>query len=395
MERAETYQAPETLPGMRQLGMILIVLGLVLTGVGFAISGLERFYQAYLVAYTFWAGLVLGSLALLMVQHLSGGAWGVVLRRPLEAAVRTLPVMAVLFLPIAFGMQSIYEWARPEAANDPIIQAKVLYLNTPFFLIRQALYFAIWSGIGLLLSKWSAEHDRTGDPVLLKKLSILSGGGLLVYGLTVTFAMVDWTMSVNPHWFSTIWGMLYAVGQGLSALAFGITVLVLLSQTPPLDKVITEHHLHDLGKLLFAFLMLWAYLTFSQFLIIYVANLPEEIPHYLTRWDHGWQWVTYTIIVLHFILPYSLLLSRGLKRTPRKLQVIAIWIICARVIDYYWHVAPEFHHDGGLSLNLLDVALPLALGGIFLSMFVSQLRSRPLLPLNDPGLEKALTHHVH
>src|SRR5262245_3139605 len=177
MERAETYQAPETLPGMRQLGMILIALGLVLTGVGFAMSGLERFYQAYLVAYTFWAGLVLGSLALLLVQHLSGGAWGVVLRRPLEAAVRTLPVMAVLFLPIVFGMQSIYEWARPEAANDPIIQAKVLYLNTPFFLIRQALYFAIWSGIGQLLSKWSAEHDRTGDPALLKKLSILSGGG--------------------------------------------------------------------------------------------------------------------------------------------------------------------------------------------------------------------------
>jgi hypothetical protein len=395
MERADTYQAPETLPGLRQFGMILIALGLVLTGVGFAMSGLERFYQAYLVAYTFWAGLVLGSLALLMVQHLSGGAWGIVLRRPLEAAVRTLPIMAVLFIPIAIGMPSIYEWARPEALNDPIIREKALYLNTPFFLVRQVLYFAIWTSIGLLLSNWSAEHDRTGDPALVRKLSILSGGGLLVYGLTVTFAMVDWTMSVNPHWFSTIWGMLYAVGQGLSALAFGITVLVLLAQAPPLDKVITEHHLHDLGKLLFAFLMLWAYLTFSQFLIIYVANLPEEIPHYLTRWDHGWQWVSYVIIVFHFILPYSLLLSRGLKRTPRKLQVIAIWIVCVRLIDYYWHVAPEFHHDGGLSISLLDVALPIALGGIFLSMFVSQLRSRPLLPLRDPSLEKALTHHVH
>ncbi len=395
MERADTYQAPETLPGLRQFGLILFALGIVLTGVGFAMSGLERFYQAYLVAYTFWAGLVLGSLALLMVQHLSGGAWGIVLRRPLEAAVRTLPIMAVLFIPIAIGMPSIYEWARPEALNDPIIREKALYLNIPFFLVRQVLYFAIWTSIGLLLSKWSAEHDRTGDPALVRKLSILSGGGLLVYGLTVTFAMVDWTMSVNPHWFSTIWGMLYAVGQGLSALAFGITVLVLLAQAPPLDKVITEHHLHDLGKLLFAFLMLWAYLTFSQFLIIYVANLPEEIPHYLTRWDHGWQWVSYVIIVFHFILPYSLLLSRGLKRTPRKLQVIAIWIVCVRLIDYYWHVAPEFHHEGGLSISLLDVALPIALGGIFLSMFVSQLRSRPLLPLRDPGLEKALTHHVH
>jgi hypothetical protein len=394
MERADTYQAPETLPGLRQFGMILVALGLVLTGIGFAVSGLDRFFQAYLVAYTFWMGIVLGSLALLMTQHLSGGAWGVVLRRPLEAAVKTLPIMAVLFLPIALGMQSIYEWARPEALNDPIIQEKTLYLNTPFFLIRQVFYFACWAGIGMLLTRWSTEHDRTGDPALLKKMSVLSGGGLLVYGLTVTFAMVDWTMSVNPHWFSTIWGMLYIGGQGLSAMAFGITVLVMLSQAPPLDKVITHHHLHDLGKLLFAFLMLWAYLSFSQFLIIWSANIPEEIPHYLTRWDHGWQWISAAIIVLHFILPYSLLLSRDLKRNPRKLRLIAIWIICVRLIDFYWHVAPEFN-EGALSISLLDIALPLALGGVFLSLFVSQLRHQSLLPLKDPGLEKALTHHVH
>ena len=395
MERADSYTAPDALlPGLRQFAMIAIALGLVLTGIGFALSGLDRFYQAYLVAYTFWTGIVLGSLALLMVQHLSGGAWGVVLRRPLEAAVRTLPVMAVLFIPIAIGMPSIYEWAHPDALNDPIIRDKSAYLNTWFFLGRQVFYFVVWSAMGLMLTKWSTEHDRTGDPALLDKMSFLSGAGLLIYGLTVTFAMVDWTMSVNPHWFSTIWGMLYAVGQGLSALAFGITVLVMLSHAPPLDKVITEHHLHDLGKLLFAFLMLWAYLTFSQFLIIWSANLPEEIPHYLTRWDHGFQWVSYAIILLHFILPYSLLLSRDLKRSPRKLRIIAVWIICARLIDYYWHVAPEFHNEG-LSLSLLDIALPLALGGIFLSMFVAQLRGYPLLPLRDPGLEKALTHHVH
>lgn len=391
----ETYQAPDALlPGMKQFGTIAAVLGVVLTGAGFAMSGLDRFYEAYLVAYTFWMGVVLGSLALLMVQHLSGGAWGVVLRRPFEAAVRTLPYMAVLFLPIVFGMQSLYSWARPEALNDPLIQTKAAYLNTPFFLMRQAFYFIIWTGMGTLLTSWSAEHDRTGDPVLLRKISFLSGAGILIFGLTVTFAMVDWTMSVNPHWFSTIWGMLYIGGQGLSAFAFGIIVLVMLSHAAPLDKVITHHHLHDLGKLLFAFLMLWAYLTFSQLLIIWSANIPEEIPHYLTRWDHGWEYVTYAIIVAHFILPYSLLLSRDLKRNPAKLRLIATWIICVRVIDYYWHVAPEFHKDG-LSLSLLDVALPIALGGIFLVLFVSQLRGRALLPLNDPGLEKALTHHVH
>jgi hypothetical protein len=394
MERADSYQAPETLPGMRQFGMILVALGLVLTGIGVAMSGLDRFYQAYLVAYTFWMGVVLGSLAILMVQHLSGGAWGVVLRRPLEAVVKTLPVMAFLFLPIVFGMQSLYEWAHPDALNDPIIREKALYLNTPFFLVRQVFYFVVWTAMGTLLCRWSAEHDRTGDPALLKKMSVLSGGGLVVYGLTVTFAMIDWTMSVNPHWFSTIWGMLYVGGQALSAFAFGIIVLVMLSQAPPLDKVITQHHLHDLGKLLFAFLMMWAYLTFSQLLIIWAANIPEEIPHYLTRWEGGWQWVSMFILVLHFILPYSLLLSRDIKRSPTRLRVVATWIICVRVVDYYWHVAPEFHSEG-LSISLLDLALPLALGGIFISLFVAQLRGSSLLPIRDPGLEKALTHHVH
>jgi hypothetical protein len=291
-------------------------------------------------------------------------------------------------------MHSIYEWSTPEAANDPIVQQKALYLNVPFFFARAAFYFVVWGTIGHLLTKWSAEHDRTGDPALIAKLTKLSGGGLLVYALTMTFAMVDWTMSVNPHWFSTIWGMLYAGGQGLSAFAFGIIVLLMLAQTAPLNKVLTNHHFHDLGKLLFAFLMLWAYLSFSQFLIIWSANLPEEIPHYLDRWDNSWKYLSIFIVVGHFMLPYALLLSRDLKRNMGKLRIIATWILCARVADYYWHVAPEFHKDG-FNFSLLDIALPLAIGGIFISMFVSQLGRRSLLPVNDPDLDKALHHHVH
>ena len=392
---SETYTATGSpLPGMRQFGMIAGVLGVVLAVAGFFMSGADRFFQAYLVAYTFWMGVVLGSLALLMVQHLSGGVWGIVLRRPFEAAVRTLPFMAVLFLPIAFGMHSLYEWTHAEAATDPVIQAKALYLNTPFFLARQAFYFIVWTTIGTLLTRWSAEHDRTGDPALIDKMSKLSGAGLLIYGLTLTFAMVDWTMSVNPHWFSTIWGMLYAGGQGLSAFAFGIIVLLMLAQSAPLNRVLTNHHFHDLGKLLFASLMLWAYLSFSQFLIIWSANLPEEIPHYLIRWDNSWRYLSVFIIVGHFILPYSLLLSRDLKRNMGKLRLIATWILLARAADYYWHVAPEFHHEG-FSFSLLDIALPLAIGGIFISLFVSNLSGRSLLPINDPDLDKALHHHVH
>ena len=228
-------------------------------------------------------------------------------------------------------MHSLYEWSHAEAvASDPILQLKALYLNVPFFYARQAFYFIVWGTMGHLLTKWSAEHDRTGDPELLDKLATLSGAGLVIYFLTVTFAMVDWTMSVNPHWFSTIWGMLYIGGQGLSAFAFGICVLVMLSQTAPLNRVLTTHHFHDLGKFLFAFLMLWAYLSFSQFLIIWSANIPEEIPHYLDRWENSYKYLSIFIIVGHFIVPYALLLSRDLKKNAGKLRVIATWILFAR-----------------------------------------------------------------
>lgn len=393
---SETYTANGTpLPGLKQFGMIAGVLGVVLAVAGYFMSGADRFFQAYLVAYTFWMGVVLGSMALTMVQYLTGGVWGIILRRPFEAALRTMPVMTVLFIPIIVGMHSLYEWSHEGITEtDPIIASKALYLNTPFFLGRQAFYFIVWNVIAFLLTKWSAEHDRTGEPALLDKLSKISGAGLLIYGLTLTFAMTDWTMSVNPHWFSTIWGMLYAGGQGLSAFAFGIVVLAMLAQTSPLDRVLTKHHFHDLGKFLFAFLMLWAYLSFSQLIIIWSANIPEEIPHYLNRWENSNRYLSVFIIVGHFILPYAMLLSRDLKRNMGKLRLIATWILIARVADYYWHVMPEFHNDG-LSISLLDVALPLALGGVFISLFASNLGGRSLLPVNDPALDKALHHHVH
>ena len=366
-----------------------------MTIVGFVLSGQERFFQAYLVAYTFVFGIVLGSMAWLMVLHLTGGAWGLVIRRPLEAAVRTMPIMTVLYLPIALGIHDLYHWSHADAvATDPILQFKEPYLNQTFFLVRQVVFFAIWNVIGWRLTSWSSEQDRSGDAGLVKRFSILSGAGLVIYSLTVTFAMIDWTMSVNPHWFSTMWGPLYMVGQGLSALAFAVAVLIMLSQSAPLDRIVTSHHLHDLGKFLFAFLMLHAYLSFSQFLIIWSANVVEEIPHYLIRWDGGYQYVSIFMIVGHFAVPYALLLSRDLKRSFQRLRVIAMWILFARMVEYYWHVAPEFHQDG-LSLGLLDFATPIAVGGVFLALFASNLRKFSLLPVNDPGLPKALAHHVH
>ncbi|MEZ5288993.1 MAG: hypothetical protein R2712_30170 [Vicinamibacterales bacterium] len=392
---ADTYNPPESLSGLQSKGMIAAVVGAVLAGLGFAMSGLDRFYEAYLVAWVAWTGMGLGSLALLMVHHLSGGAWGVVIRRILEAAARTLPAMAVLGLPILAGMGHLYHWSHADvAAADAAIRDKAAYLNVPFFIARYVIYFAIWSFMAYRLSGWSAEQDRTGDPSLADKMAALSGGGLLVFGLTVTFAVVDWTMSVNPHWFSTMWGLLYVAGWGLSALAFAIFILALLAREKPMDHVVNASHFHDLGKLLFAFIMLWAYLSFSQFLIIYSANTQEEIPHYWVRSQHGWQWVGWALVVFHFVLPYVMLLSRDIKRDWRRVSQIAMFVVGVRLVDYYWHVAPEFHTDG-LSIAPIDVALPILLGGVFVMLFAMELKKRPLLPLHDAGLEKALTHHTH
>lgn len=391
----ETYNPPESLSGLQSKGMIAAVVGAVLAGVGFTMAGADRFYEAYLIAWVAWTGVGIGSLGLLMVQHLTGGAWGLVIRRILEAATRTIPVMAVLGVPLLAGMGHLYHWTHADvAAADPVIRDKAAYLNVPFFLARYVGFFAIWSFLALRLSALSAEQDRTGDPTIADKMLRISGGGLLVYGLTVTFAVVDWTMSVNPHWFSTMWGLLYVVGWGLSAFAFAIFMLARLSKEQPFNHVINASHFHDLGKFLFAFIMLWAYLSFSQFIIIYSANTQEEIPHYWIRSQNGWQYVGWTLVIFHFVLPYVMLLARDVKRDWTRVSLIAAWIVAIRVVDYYWHVSPEFHHEG-LSPTLLDIALPIALGGIFVMLFAMQLKGRPLLPLNDAGLAKALTHHTH
>ncbi len=389
---AETYTPPESISGLQSKGMIAAVVGAVIAALGFAMTGAERFYEAYLVAWTFWSGIGLGSLALLMLHHLTGGAWGLVIRRILEAATRTIPAMAVLFLPILLGMGHLYHWTHP--TDDPVILDKAAYLNVPFFLARAAFYFIVWSFMAYRLSAWSAEQDRTGDPALANKMLRLSGGGLLLLGLTVTFAVVDWTMSINPHWFSTMWGLLYVVGQALSALAFAIFMLARLSREKPMARVVNPSHFHDLGKLLFAFIMLWAYLSFSQFIIIYSANTQEEIPHYWVRAQNGWQWVGWTLVIFHFVLPYVLLLARDVKRDWSRVSMIALWVVGIRLVDYYWHVAPEFHQDG-LSVGIVDIGLPIALGGIFVMLFAMQLKGRSLMPLHDEGLAKALTHHTH
>jgi len=384
--------ADELLPELARYQRQFLIAG----GVGAVVSLVGyftnpgQFFQSYLMAYMFVLGLTLGSLALAMVHQLSGGAWGVVIRRPAGAAARVLPVLTLLFLPIVFGMHHLYEWTHADVvANDPILKGKQIYLNIPFFLIRAAFYFAVWNGISFLLNRWSLEQDRTGDRLLSRRMQLLSGGGLLGYGLCITFASFDWMMSLAPHWFSTIYGVLIMGGQGLSAMAFLIVILVWLSRRPPLSDIVVPNHFHDLANLMLAFVMLWAYFSFSQYLIIWSGNLPEEITWYMHRLQPGWRVVALMLVVFHFAMPFTLLLSRAIKREPEVILKVAVAIMAARLIDLFWLIAPEFHQDG-ISISWMDVVLPLTLISVWLGCFMWQLRGRALLPVYDPQFEEAL-----
>jgi hypothetical protein len=388
-------KAPQELDQFQQRALIVGTIGVAVCVLG-AFFNSEQFFRSYLLAYVFWVGITLGCFAILMLQHMSGGAWGLVTRRVLESATRTFPLLALLFAPIAIGVRSIYVWAQPGAASgdDPLSHAlahKAPYLNVSFFIARAVLYFAVWILLTYFLNKWSLEQDQTGHRPLTRKLQSVSAPGLVLYGLTVTFASVDWMMSLEPQWFSTIYGILIMGGQGLSAMAFIIATIVVLSKYKPLSDVIKPSHLHDLGKLMLAFLMLWAYFGFSQFLIIWSGNLPEEIPWYIRRLQSSWKWVGLALVVLQFALPFVLLLSRSLKRNSRKLVVIAVAVIVMRLVDLMWLTGPEFH-EIGIHIHWMDIAMPVGLGGLWLAFFTYQLKQRPLLPVGDPYLEEMLSH---
>jgi hypothetical protein len=392
---------------LQQRALVVGAVGLLAGLAGAFLVSMEQFVRSWLIGFIFVLGLSLGSLALVMLQHLSGGQWGLVGRRVWEAASRNMPLLALLFIPIALGLDKLFIWAQPEVVrNDAILQAKAPYLNVPFFLTRAVIYFTFWIVTAWLLNKWSGAQDRgemgtiAGDTV---RFRTVSAPGLLIFVITMSFASVDWMMSLEPHWFSTIYGLTTVASQALSALALAIAVLSIAGSAPPFSTFVSPRHFHDLGKLLLAFVMLWAYLNFSQFLIIWSGNLPEEIPWYINRFRGGWQYVALLLVVGHFALPFMLLLSRDLKRNSRTLANIAMAVIVMRLVDLIWLIAPAFSHgaDAGTEaaahfpIHWMDVAIPVGLAGLWLFLFARQLRSRALLPLNDPFFKEAFVHEAH
>jgi len=403
---AQDYKAPDNVNRLEKGALFVGVLGTVGCILGWIMQK-DVFIRSYLLAFLVVLGLSLGSLGLLMMQHLTGGQWGIVIRRPLEAASRVLWLVAGFFIPLIFGMQYLYKthvvgsetrigWmdAPKRPAEGALSEMQEWWLTHSGFLIRVVIYFVIWLTLTWLFNKLSAQQDVNKDDRKLRaRIKFYAGPGIILYVFAMSFAAIDWVMSLSPHWASTIYGFMFVAGQAISAMSLMILVLVMLAEKEPFAHAIQERHLHDLGKLLFAFNMLWAYFSFSQLLIIWSGNQPEEITFYHERLQGAWGFVAVGVLLLHFFLPFLVLLSHDVKRNRRLIPIVAAWMIAMRVLDLYWLTRPEFTR---MALpNLWDVVAILGLGGLWFWFFAAQLKRRPLLPLGDPKLEEAIANNDH
>ena len=398
---------------MRSRCLVVGAVFAVLALIG-AILHWHIFLRAWLFSFMFWLGLTTGSLALLCLQYTSGGNWGRLGRRIWEAAAGNWWLMGLFWLPIAVGAKVLYPWAR--IYDDPSKTAELLahygadkihyYLNVPFFWVRGVIFFAGWAILLYFLKRWSVREEAgVTTPAQFVRIQNLSGFGIVFFGFSITFASIDWTMSLYPEWWSTVWGMLFMVGQVLTTFCFTIWLLTRLAAVEPISRMFKVDYLHDFGKLMFAFVVLWAYLSFSQWLIIWSGNMLSEIRWYLMRLHNGWQYFGTALILLHFAFPFALLLSRNLKRNARRIVAVAFLVLFMRLVDLFWLTAPNFYPGAefgpghpattglsgfGLVDALIYIVCPIAMGGIWLFFFYVQLSKRSLMPVNDPGFVEML-----
>ena len=370
--------------------------GALLIGLIIGFISPSSFFPPYLAMFLFFLGFGLGSLAFLQIHYLVGGGWGFMIRRPLEAAALTLPVLGLLYLPIIlFGMSTLYPWANVEEAKaSHIIGLKAGYLNVPFFLVRTLFYFTLWTGLAYYFRRAGIRQDSSTDPSITRRAAIVAAPGLLVLFVSVTFAMIDFAMSIEPEWYSSIYPVMLYIGFGLSSLALAAIVVTWLKDTPPLKDLIHSTNLHEVGNLMLAFTMLWAYMSFSQFLIMWNGNLAEEVPWYIRRSVGGWRLVAGGLIFFHFFMPFLYLLVRENKRSTLRLSRVAVWLLAVHVINDIWLIVPAYEGSQWGKLLCLIPAF-LAIGGIWSYAYVRQLSSRPLVPLNDPLYAEVLAHESH
>lgn len=355
------------------------------------------FFRGYLVSYMDWLGVALGSMAIVMVRHMTGGGWGTVIRRVLGASMRTMPLLILLFIPLLFGVRRLYPWAMPlDSIADPAIREHLEkhsfvlqgYLNYRGFVIRAIIYFAVWFLLQYFLSKFSFEHDNPPFADRSARFKMVSAPGIILYTVTISFAAIDWVMSLNPSWVSTIYGLIIVAGQLLAGLSFAIVVERILFKYRPMSELLQPSFVHDHGKFLLTFIMVWAYFSFSQWLIIWAGNLPEEITWYYRRLHGGWQNVGLFLVIFHFFVPFFILLSRSFKRDITRLVWLASWMLVAHYVDLLWHIEPSFSDT--FTFTLADLVIPFAMGGIWIAFFCYNLGSRPLVPAYDATAQDVL-----
>jgi hypothetical protein len=371
------------------IGAVVALLGLVACAI-LGAGNPKQFYFSWLVSFLFFLSLALGALFFVLIQYAAQGGWGIVLRRIAETVFATLPVMAVLFLPVLLGLRDLYSWAVPGAADhDALLRWKEPYLNVPFFLIRAAIYFGLWSLIALLYYRLSRGQDATGDLAVSARLRRLAGPCIIVLALTQTFASVDWIMSLTPHWYSTIFGVYFFAGSFVGFIALLSVAAVAMRRAGLLDTVISAEHLHDVGKFLFAFTAFWAYIAFSQFFLIWYANLPEETIWYKERFEGSWLTISLVLLVGHFVAPFFYLMGRTVKRKGATLAAGGAWLLAMHYLDLYWLVMPVLHPEG-FGPSPLDLAAFAAVGGCFVAAAGWLMRRQALVPLRDPRLAESL-----
>jgi hypothetical protein len=392
--------APEVVKKISQrslvIGGVFAVIAVVL-----AFIHPDEFYRAYLLGFMCWLGVALGSMAILMIRHLTGGGWGTVIRRILGAAMRTLPLLFALFIPMFFGIHRLYIWAQPlgniedKHLREHLVQITQTYLTVNGFIIRAIFYFAVWNVLSFLLSKWSMQTDSPNAPDNSGRFKAVSGPGLILYGFTISFAAIDWIMSLDPSWISTIFGLIILIGEVLSAMCFAVVVERILFDYKPMSEMLKPDFVHDHGKWMLAFIMVWAYFNFSQWLIIWAGNLPAEITFYMRRLNGGWGYIGMILVLFHFVIPFAMLLSRPFKRNIRKLVWVAVLLLFMGYLDLLWIIEPTFSKT--LAITVADVVVPIAIGGIWLWYFFRNLASLPLLPAYDTDAHEVLqpAHDAH
>ncbi len=402
MENIHKYEAPPEISRLRPLALGIGGIALIIWAVG-AYFNTEQALRSWLLGFIFWGGIGIGSLGVLMLQYLTGGAWGVVIRRFVEAGSRTLPLIFLMFIPLAIGVytHNMYEWTHM-SPDTHWIKERGIYLLPWSWIVRSLIYFALFGVMVYLLNSWSAKQDQSTSVeesrLLLEKASRFSGPTLVIYGLVVTFAVVDWVMTLDPHWFSTMWGLLFVAGWALSCFCFVVAILAYLSDKAPMNGVLGKRHFHDLGKLMLALVMVWAYFNFSQFLIIWSGNLPEETMWYLARMKGGWGYLGIGLIVFHFAFPFLVLLQQDFKRKAKWLATLAVFILFMRLVDMFYLIGPSYRvapgglDQGAFYISWMDVVAPIAVGGIWLWWFFGELMKRPIVPAKDPYFEEAVEH---